>query len=318
MPLYFSGSNPTADMVVLTADAERPEVLLVRRRHDPFEGSWAIPGGFIESAAPHGGVFRLDVESPRQAAVRELSEETGVSVAPEAAWPIAIFDAPGRDPRGDVVSHAFVAVHTRADHARAGDDAADARWFEVRAALDGKVHLAFDHLRILRAALAVAALGAGRGAYGPPDLRDHPAALHVRKHPLPVEVWFAAADGLCPTREGEVRYRAGDALLRAQTGESWPVARERFDASYQAASGTTPGTPGTYVKRPLDVVALRLDAPYAVRVGYAADPIHGAAGDWLLQYGIGDYGIVAADLFGQSYSCGPRVLDGVCRPADGA
>lgn len=128
----------TVDMVVFTLQADEIHVLMIRRKHDPFEGYWAIPGGFLD----------LD-ESIPNAALRELREETGLSQVEQMA-PIGVFGAPDRDPRGRVISLAHAAV-VRADSAQVAgsDDAAEAAWFEPNA-ID---RFAFDHKDVLATAL---------------------------------------------------------------------------------------------------------------------------------------------------------------------
>lgn len=143
----------TADLVLLSENADR--VLLIRREGHPFLGKWAFPGGFVNPD-----------ESAFDAALRELAEETGVEgLAESAICEIGLFSKPGRDPRGWIVSDAFVArVDPAAVAAHAGDDAADARWFSIErngAALLLRAgdlclserDLAFDHADMLRRAL---------------------------------------------------------------------------------------------------------------------------------------------------------------------
>ncbi|MDW8100201.1 MAG: NUDIX domain-containing protein [Anaerolineae bacterium] len=128
----------TVDVVVWAARQRQPYVLLIRRRHWPYEGHWALPGGFIEIT-----------ETLEQAARRELAEETGLVEIP--LEPIQPFDAPNRDPRQRVITMAFLAVlcEQEANAAlRAGDDASDIRWWPM-AELPP---LAFDHDRIIAAA----------------------------------------------------------------------------------------------------------------------------------------------------------------------
>jgi PGDYG protein len=134
-----------------------------------------------------------------------------------------------------------------------------------------------------------------------PDLRTDPAARSVRKRPIPVVVEIATTPGELQTLEGPVRFRAEDALITGVQGERWPVARERFDATYEAVPPTVPGASGLYLKRPVTVLARQMDKAFAVRVGYAADPLQGQPGDWLLQYAPGEYGVVSAAVFGQTY-----------------
>ncbi len=132
-PSAYERPSVTVDVVILTVSERRLEVLLVRRRHWPFEDMWAIPGGFVE---PN--------ESLEDSARRELREETNVSdVYLEQLY---TFGDPGRDPRTRVITVVYYAL-LRGDqlHLRAGDDAADARWFPAYE----HPSLAFDHDQIL-------------------------------------------------------------------------------------------------------------------------------------------------------------------------
>lgn len=94
-------------------------VLLIRRGEHPYMNSWALPGGFVDPG-----------ESVEQAAARELHEETGID-AP-LLRSLGVFSRPGRDPRGWIISCAFTSrLETSLDTPRFGEDAIDARWFEV-------------------------------------------------------------------------------------------------------------------------------------------------------------------------------------------
>lgn len=128
----------TADAVIL---APGPFVLLIQRRWDPFEGLWALPGGHQD-----------DGETSRAAAARELVEETGILVPPSVLIKVGVYDAPGRDPRGDYSTTAYAAMVPTATTPTPADDAVAARWWPVDA-LPGK--LAFDHGIILADALAL-------------------------------------------------------------------------------------------------------------------------------------------------------------------
>lgn len=126
----------TADCVVWGWQNGEVYVLLVKRGNEPFCGCWALPGGFMEMT-----------ESAGACAVRELREETGLEVA--CVRQVGAFSAPGRDPRGRVVTVAFYAfADMRQALIRAGDDAAEAGWFS----LNGLPSLAFDHGEIIQAA----------------------------------------------------------------------------------------------------------------------------------------------------------------------
>ena len=134
------------------------------------------------------------------------------------------------------------------------------------------------------------------------DLTVQTGARRVYKKPLPVRVAFAQADGVLTTLEGDVAYRAGDALMTGAHNEQWPIQRAKFDAAYTAEAGTRPGADGCYAKRYQEVLALRLQHAESVKVGWQDSPLQGQPGDWLLQYGPGDFGIVAADIFDMTYT----------------
>ncbi len=139
-PYCYEHPRPsvTVDLVVFSLVGEELRVLMIRRKHDPFAGHWAIPGGF------------LDLDEPAaEAALRELREETGLERVAHLA-PIGFFAAVDRDPRGRVISlaHAGV-VRWPAPAVQGADDAAEARWIAPRQ-IDA---FAFDHKEILANAL---------------------------------------------------------------------------------------------------------------------------------------------------------------------
>ncbi len=127
----------TVDVILFTLRDNDLQVLLIKRRHPPYEGMWAIPGGFVG----------ID-ESLEEAALRELEEETGIrDVYLEQLY---TFGDPDRDPRGRVITVAYFAVApASAVHPRAGDDAGEARWWSMY----NLPPLAFDHADILAYAL---------------------------------------------------------------------------------------------------------------------------------------------------------------------
>lgn len=132
----------TADVVALAPDADGLEhVLLIRRRWEPFEGMWALPGGHVDQG-----------EEAVDAAARELAEETGLAIAAEALTELGAWHAPGRDPRGRYVTVAYRADLPHRATTHAADDATDARWWPVDALAD--LDLAFDHRKIITRALA--------------------------------------------------------------------------------------------------------------------------------------------------------------------
>lgn len=134
-----------------------------------------------------------------------------------------------------------------------------------------------------------------------PDLASDPRTLHVCKRPLAVPVRFAPADGVCRTLEGPVGYRRGDAILTGAHGEHWPIARDSFLESYEPVLPTRSGQDGSYRKRSAPVLALRLDHPFVVPVGWQSDPLHGKPGDWVLRYTDGSHGVVNDAIFRETY-----------------
>jgi 8-oxo-dGTP diphosphatase len=140
-PTQFPAFAVTVDVVILTMSAGVLHVLLVKRGESPFEGMWAIPGGFKRPA-----------ETLDEAAKRELVEETGVDAASMLAQ-FGAYGDPGRDPRMNVVTVGYLAVIRDVGELVAGTDAAEAALVPVSDVLEERRELAFDHLRIVRDAI---------------------------------------------------------------------------------------------------------------------------------------------------------------------
>jgi 8-oxo-dGTP diphosphatase len=136
MPIDFPKPALTVDVLVFSAGEDRLDMLLIRRKNPPFQGKWAIPGGFVDEG-----------ESPVEAARRELEEETGVSGVEIHEY--GAFGDPGRDPRGWTVSVAYFALVSGGSLEVEGrDDAAEAAWHPA----DGPPDLAFDHALLVKRA----------------------------------------------------------------------------------------------------------------------------------------------------------------------
>jgi 8-oxo-dGTP diphosphatase len=118
----------TADSVLIVDQ----EVLLVQRKHEPFQGHWCFPGGFIEQD-----------EKIIDGARRELQEETGIEGVNLVQF--GTYGDPGRDPRGRTVSVVFLGFPESKPPAKAADDAAAFGWFPI----DQPPNMAFDHGKIL-------------------------------------------------------------------------------------------------------------------------------------------------------------------------
>ena len=122
----------TADCVVITRDKE-PKVLLIQRGFEPFKGSWAFPGGFMN----------MD-ETTEQCAIRELEEETGLQVTD--VHQIGAYSKVDRDPRGRTITVAYLVIVDAPLPVIGQDDAARAEWWR----LSDLPRLAFDHEEIMR------------------------------------------------------------------------------------------------------------------------------------------------------------------------
>lgn len=161
-PYAFPPFAVTVDLAIFTIRDGSLQVLLIERGDEPFKGHWALPGGFVN---PN--------ESADGAALRELQEETGIDVkllnnfrtlisakSTDVSKHIHLeqlktYSAPNRDPRMRVVSVAHVAFAADMPPPKAGDDAANARWWPVEDVVgeDPEISLAFDHAVILDDAL---------------------------------------------------------------------------------------------------------------------------------------------------------------------
>jgi 8-oxo-dGTP diphosphatase len=127
----FIIKNPllTVDTVVI----KNSNVVLIKRKNQPYSGSWALPGGFVEYG-----------ETVEAAAIRETKEETGLNV--KLLGIVGVYSNPDRDPRGHIISVCFLGQETGGNLV-SDTDASDARYFDFKKILD--MDLAFDHHKIL-------------------------------------------------------------------------------------------------------------------------------------------------------------------------
>ena len=126
--MKFQVPKITVDGVVF----EGKKILLVKRKHEPFQGKWALPGGFVEYG-----------EKTEDAVVREVLEETGVKTIIRSL--VGVYSDPHRDPRGHTVTVAYLINRIGGDLC-AGDDASSVKFFKVNELPE----LAFDHASIVK------------------------------------------------------------------------------------------------------------------------------------------------------------------------
>jgi len=128
----------SVDAAVFAFFGKKVKLLLINRGNEPFKGQWALPGGFVG----------ID-EELEDAVVRELKEETGLSNVPLEQ--MHTFGKCGRDPRGRQITIVFFGIATKEQtKAKAGDDAAKARWFDIEKL---PKNLAFDHNEVIKFAI---------------------------------------------------------------------------------------------------------------------------------------------------------------------
>jgi len=133
---YISKIFVTVDVLIVRPFEMEQQILLIKRKNDPFKDCWALPGGFVD-----------ENEDLEQAAIRELVEETQVKVS--HLEQIGAFGKPDRDPRGHMVSIAYLGKVATNTIAIAADDAKEIGWFSVT----NLPSLAFDHSAIIEAGL---------------------------------------------------------------------------------------------------------------------------------------------------------------------
>ena len=125
--MVYKTPKLTVDGVIL----ENGEILLIKRKGEPFKGKWALPGGFVE--------YNEKVED---AVIREIREETGVNA--EIKELVGVYSDPKRDPRGHTVSIVFL-LDIISGGIKCGDDACNAKFFNLKKLPD----LSFDHDKII-------------------------------------------------------------------------------------------------------------------------------------------------------------------------
>ncbi len=129
--MRISNISLTVDIVLFKLVEKQLFVLLIQRKNEPYKLCWALPGGYVEQN-----------ENPDYAAIRELYEETCVHAKLQQ---LGVFGRPDRDPRGHVVSVAYLGQVDHSVKAVAADDALNVQWYNVLEL----PQLAFDHREII-------------------------------------------------------------------------------------------------------------------------------------------------------------------------
>jgi 8-oxo-dGTP diphosphatase len=131
----------TTDAVIFAKKKDTTSILLIKRGRPPFEGMWALPGGFLN----------ID-EEPEDVVKRELEEESGLTGI--KLQQLKAYGAVHRDPRHRTISIVFYGITDREHEVKGMDDAAEAKWFPI----DNLPPMAFDHEQIVADAIEAAKL----------------------------------------------------------------------------------------------------------------------------------------------------------------
>lgn len=132
----FKNAASTASIIYVKKEkCGLKKILLIKRKHEPFAGCWALPGGFLN----------CDEETLEQAAIRELYEETNLVAQEENIGLVSVQSDPKRDPRGHVIDHVFFVLKCSGEF-KAKDDAESLEFFS----LEELPELAFDHSKVIQ------------------------------------------------------------------------------------------------------------------------------------------------------------------------
>ena len=128
-----------------------------------------------------------------------------------------------------------------------------------------------------------------------PNLSQESDGFETAKRPIPLGFRYAEKDEVIQTKEGPVKASAGDAIMTGTEGENWPIPVKKFEQTYDDLGD------GTAAKKNIPVFAKEMTEPFQVKVSWSNDLLRGEAGDYLVQYGVGDYGVVGREIFRKTY-----------------
>lgn len=156
---YYTGANPTVDLVIINPNQE---ILLIKRSSTSpaCADMWALPGGFIDTTSKKNESWKPTYETSEQAALRELKEETNLSLTNPKLYSLGIYEGNNRDPRDNEIawskSHAFLHIISKLDYESQIDsiigldknETSDVKWTSIEEIKN--VNLAFDHNQIVK------------------------------------------------------------------------------------------------------------------------------------------------------------------------
>ena len=130
-----------------------------------------------------------------------------------------------------------------------------------------------------------------------PDLDKDPEAFKCFKKPIPLEFRIAQKPEKVQTKEGPVQAKAGAYIMTGTKGENWPIPADQFNYDILTQDGST----GTAAKKKIIVPAKEMNETFEVKVSWSPNTLKGKIGDYLVQYGPGDYGVVDKEIFNETY-----------------
>ena len=135
-----------------------------------------------------------------------------------------------------------------------------------------------------------------------PELSEDSDAIETFKKPLPLHFRIADREETIETKEGPVTAQGGDYIMTGTEGENWPIPAAKFEETYDILS-TYDKEPvkGEAAKKKIIVFAKQMSEPFQVKVSWSSDLLSGDPGDYLVQYGPGDYGVVGKEIFEKTY-----------------
>ena len=131
------------------------------------------------------------------------------------------------------------------------------------------------------------------------DLNADPSAQKVQKKAIPLQFRVTDRPETIETLEGSVEAPTGAYIMTGTKGENWPIPGDKFDATYDIIDAWGDG--GKASKKAIPVPAKQMQEDFFVTVSWSPDKLKGKPGDWLVQYGPGDYGVVEAAIFDETY-----------------